>query len=415
MNKLLWRLFLVSWLLLFVAMGLRTHTAVSDIFVVHFSFLVYYLFALLAGSALLLWVTDNYKTNKAMLLSWFAFAFYVCLVFVFQRERLYFETIGLMVSWPFFVLVLSTIWAEAARFRGLLFATILGSLIVVLWGSASYVLFGFDIDKFEGRWAFGYENPNYFSQYVVVLVFAIGFYLVERKERKISPLSTRLAIPIVGLSLLVVVLANSRNAMVALSVFYLNYYVTNVKAKSILISFVMILGLVSATGQDLNEVSSGRLALWDQRATYALNESPISVWFGVKEYPRELLPRYSRLRELGVSGPEKLRMDNAYLEIILDLGIVGFLMLLCITARIWHRSSYVACEKARIWRSAVSAVLCQALFVPALFSFFAPVPLFLIVIWALPHYYYRGDTNLEMRLRAGTTSRTRYRMFKNSP
>ncbi len=248
------------------------------------------------------------------------------------------------------IFVASNVITTRNRFRAL----VVGS--VILWGLFpirgtifAYFVYHGDV---EGRaaWNYIYSNPNDLAGLSLLqLSVAMGVLAVER--RKWVVLGTRLA---VGLLVLIIILTQSRGAVIALGAFGLigaRKYFTNVRAIFMVLVLAVLVYVIApdsvwrrfstiknaaktdaalydaetvdlATRQDQSS-SEQRLAIWDV-ATSIISNNPLTG-VGLGAYPEAHYVEAQKPQHKWLARGKR-DTHSTYLNITAETGIPGFLL-----------------------------------------------------------------------------------------
>lgn len=367
-----------------IFMALRTHMQVSLGWAVRFNDLMYLCFFLGATGILIILLRERIKIGSNKILFFLLFIFHVLMVEGFHRDVENLPAIILTIGWLGFIVFLSGCRSFSVNIREVYYLLFYTCFLVIAYGLISYIYFGFDIDFFSYRRSGGYQNPLYYSQFVIVALFSYYMLLTLRgnESKKSGILASEYLV--MAIAILLVALAAARSAFVAILIFAMLYYVRVAWAKIFLVAGVLLFGFISLDGVDLNQLSSGRLQLWSAHISHVLNEGLGSILFGVVEYPQTGVPTYGVLRGNEAITFRTYRGDNSFVEIFVKWGLLGSMLLAVGLWAAWRRSGFLPQHIQHIWRCTMWAILAHGLFVANLFSFFAPVPLFAIFFLTLP-------------------------------
>jgi O-antigen ligase len=182
---------------------------------------------------------------------------------------------------------------------------------------------------------FSFLHPNYYSNSWLI-VFAMAFYFYLTGKRNLLRIA---AILLMLGSIVFMLLASSRNTFSA-SIIMIVCYALFSKKRSFLSKFtaifltfaIIMLGFLflNPSAGEIDQIATGRLSIWRMTLEANLAKAPVSDYLlGVGNY------KISMGRD-GLSGPDKIdidqerfarnHVDNAYLDIFLQNGIIGFLL-----------------------------------------------------------------------------------------
>jgi O-antigen ligase len=210
------------------------------------------------------------------------------------------------------------------------------NLLVLFVGIFLGVLIGKYYDVSHGdRMVFGFVHPNYYSNSWQI-VFAMALYYALLTKRNLA----RIAAMLLMLGAIVfMLLASSRNTLVA-SILLLVYYtlfnnkwsfLSKFTAIFLAVSIIMLAFLfINPSAGRIDQITTGRLSIWRMTLEANLAKASASDYLlGVGNY--KIVMGLD-----GPSGPENLdsdherfarnHVDNAYLDIFLQDGLIGFLL-----------------------------------------------------------------------------------------
>lgn len=249
---------------------------------------------------------------------------------------------------------------------------------VLFWTNLLVLFVGISLGVLKGiyyvighgdRMVFGFLHPNYYSNSWQV-VFAMAFYFaltVKRKLLKIAVLLLMLC------SIVFMLLASSRNTLVASIVLIAFYALFNKKWSFIsrftaiffILSFIMLAFLfINPSAGKMDRIATGRLSIWRMTLEANLTRASASDYLlGFGNYKIKWGASGSREGEKMDMDQERFareHLDNAYLDIFLQNGIIGFLLffipLLIILRR--TRSNAVSTDDDQFARQARIALGC---------------------------------------------------------
>ena len=210
------------------------------------------------------------------------------------------------------------------------------NLLVLFVGIFLGVLIGKFYDVSHGnRMVFGFVHPNYYSNSWQI-VFAIAFYYAFMVKRTLVRIA---AILLILGSIVFMLLASSRNTLVASMILIAYYTLFNNKwsllskftAIFLAVSIIMLAFLfINPSAGKIDQITTGRLSIWRMTLEANLGKASASDYLlGVGNY-KIIMGRD------GPSSPTKIdidhgrfarnHVDNAYLDILLQNGLIGFLL-----------------------------------------------------------------------------------------
>lgn len=235
---------------------------------------------------------------------------------------------------------------------------------------------------------FGFQNNNYFAQ--ICQIFFIGaFYLLAsgNSGRTNRAVLSACAIFVMSLSYL----AEARNVIMFYVVFIVVYFLWRIRSvaiRSYAIIFTIAAGTIvaqyivdSTKYKNIDDFSSGRISGWSRTIdAFEVQIDPITFLIGPEYLPDSKFSVYDSLGRK--KRYNKYHIDNIYLEIFFEAGLVGLLLFFVPLSFVLIRSlrSRSVLQK-RIAISLAVAAAFQGLFVSIFPSFNSPVafilPLFL--------------------------------------
>lgn len=268
------------------------------------------------------------------------------------KGRIDVPVIGLYVVWAaagFFVAPL--LFDTPARLRSAVAALLVANAFAWLLGFYLYSTAP-QITTFEERESFGYSNPNTYAQILQVMACSSAYLLLTdggalTRKRPVRILLAGVCV-LAGLS---VIAAQSRNVM-AFGVSAVAGYLLLRGRRGrwlltpLLIAGVALVSVVALTYTDLTEVdrfSSGRLTLWGRTVdeVFVSGDNARALLIGRdRELSRRAggSRRYSDIRE--TAAFEKYHVDNFYLELMVEAGLIGTLLFLwpyvLLSAMLWR-------------------------------------------------------------------------------
>jgi O-antigen ligase len=181
------------------------------------------------------------------------------------------------------------------------------------------------------RMVFSFLHPNYYANSWQI-VFAMAFYFALTAKRNLWKIG---AIGLMVGSIVFMLLAGSRNTLVASIILIICYILFNKRwsflskftAIFLTVSMIMLAFLfINPSAGKIDQITTGRLSIW--RMTLAANLNRASALdyllgcgkYQVKGFPDDPSKTYAT-QEL-----TRNHLDNAYLDIFLQNGLIGFLL-----------------------------------------------------------------------------------------
>src|SRR3989339_652696 len=275
---------------------------------------------------------------------------------------------------------------------------------VLFWTNLLVLFFGIFLGVLKGqyyvighgdRMVFSFLHPNYYANSWQI-VFAMAFYFALTAKRNLWKIGA--FVLIVG-SIVFMLLAGSRNTLVASLILVVCYILFNKRwsflskftAIFLTVSIIMLAFLfINPSAGKIDQITTGRLSIW--RMTLEANLSRASAVdyllgcgkYEVKGFPADPGKAYP--------APELTRshVDNAYLDIFLQNGLLGFLLFFIpismMMRRIWLNAVSGANDpfsrQARIALGCWVAILVQMLTVSIIPSFGNVINIFILVFMA---------------------------------
>jgi hypothetical protein len=331
-----------------------------------------------------------------------AFPLYLAVISA-AKFSLDWSAIGLYASWSLFAFYLvPRSLPTAGVVRRFMFSLSLGyGLMIALCLIATAVDSALlnPVPWMQDRYSFSFLNPNYFAQVCQVFVVS-SLYAYMASDRPASVWYRSGVLISVTLALLLVVLADSRSTIVFLSVATATYAFLRARrtiARPVITIIMLLFAVIFAplVLEDRNDVNGavtggGRTELWHGVIAGVFETEGILVALIVGTDLEGVSHLDARARYDPVADQRRFdrdRLDNAYLEIWRDSGIVGLVLFLLPIAYIWRRTA------SRLRREPLNGLLCavlagalaQGVFVSLFPSFGNPVGfLLLVVLGALP-------------------------------
>jgi O-antigen ligase len=334
--------------------------------------------------------------DKSILIFALLFPFYVTLVNIVSLEISWKEVL-LYWFWVTGVYLVLPAMLQGEHIRRQAIKVLFWTNLLVLFGGIFLgVLKGqYYVIEHGDRIVFSFSHPNYYSNSWQI-VFAMAFYFATIVKRNLLWIA---AIFMMLCSILFMLLAGSRNTLVA-SMILIACYTLFRKQWSLLSKFTAILFMVAImmlaflfinpSAGKIDQITTGRLSIW--RMTLEANLKRASapdylLGFGkyqVKGFPDDPSKTYST-QEL-----TRNHVDNAYLDILLQNGLFGFLLffipLIIIIRRTGLNAASAAddraCRQARIALGCWVGILVQMTTASVIPSFGNVINIFILVFMA---------------------------------
>jgi O-antigen ligase len=338
-----------------------------------------------------------HQIDKSIFIFALLFPFYVTVINIVRLEISWNEVL-LYWFWitGVYLVLPAMLQGERIRRRAIkvLFWT---NLLILLVGISLGVLKGqYYVIEHGNRMVFSFSHPNYYSNSWQI-VFAMAFYFALTGKRFLIRIANYLVM--LG-SIIFMLLADSRNTLVASMILIGCYILFNKKwavfskftAMLLMVSFMIIAFLViNPSAGEMDQITTGRLSIW--RMTLEANLAKASAadyLLGVGNY---------KIR-WGRNGRDKLdidqehfarnHVDNAYLDIFLQNGLIGlvlfFLPLALIMRRTWLHAASAAdklsARQARIALGCWVGILVQMTTASVIPSFGNVINIFIFVFMA---------------------------------
>jgi O-antigen ligase len=275
---------------------------------------------------------------------------------------------------------------------------------VLFWTNFMVLLAGISLGVLKGqyyvighgdRMVFSFLHPNYYSNSWLI-VFAMAFYFALTGKRNLIKIA---AILLMLGSVVFMLLAGSRNTLVA-SMILIAYYILFNKNRSFLSKFTAIFITVSLiilaflfinpSAGKIDQITTGRLSIWRMTLEANLNRaSAVDYLLGfgkyqIKGFPDDPSKTYS------TQDLTRNHVDNAYLDIFLQNGIIGFLLFFIPLAILMSRTKLNAASapgghasrQARIALGCWVGILVQMTTASVIPSFGNVINIFILVFMA---------------------------------
>jgi O-antigen ligase len=292
------------------------------------------------------------KFDKSIFIFALLFPFYVTLTNIVRLEISWKE---ILLYWFWvagvYLAVPAMLQSEQLRRRAIkvLFWT---NLLVLFVGICLGLLTGRYYAIGHGdRWVFSFLHPNYYANSWQI-VFAIALYYAFTVKRNLWRIGS--FVLMLG-SIVFMLLAGSRNTLVASMILIACYALFNKRwsflskftAIFLTVSLIMLAFLfINPSAGKIDQITTGRLSIW--RMTLEANLSRASAVdyllgcgkYEVKGFPADPGKAYP--------APELTRshVDNAYLDIFLQNGLIGFLLFFLPLAILMRRTRLHAAAAA---------------------------------------------------------------------
>jgi hypothetical protein len=270
--------------------------------------------------------------DKSIFLYALLFPFYVTIVNIVRLEISWKEVL-LYWFWVTGVYLLLPAMLQGEPIRRQAIKVLFWNNLLVLFVGIFYgVLRGkYYVFGHGDRMVFSFLHPNYYANSWLI-VFAMAFYFALTAMHTVLKIAAySLMLGSIGFMLL----ANSRNTLAASLILIASYtlfnkkrsFLTNITAIFLTIAIIMLAALVinPSTGK-IDQITTGRLSIWRMTLEANLNRASAPDYllgFGeyqVKGFPDDPDKAYST-QEL-----TRNHVDNAYLDILLQNGLIGFFL-----------------------------------------------------------------------------------------
>ena len=201
------------------------------------------------------------------------------------------------------------------------------------------------------RMVFSFLHPNYYSNSWLI-VFVMAFYFALTVQRNLLRIA---AILLMLSSIIFMLLAGSRNTLIASVIMLACYTLFNKKwsflskftAIFLTLAIIMLAFLfINPSAGKIDQITTGRLSIWRMTLEANLNRASALDYllgFGkyeVKGFPDDPDKTYST-QEL-----TRNHVDNAYLDIFLQNGLIGFLLFFIPLVILMRRTRFNAVSAA---------------------------------------------------------------------
>ena len=258
------------------------------------------------------------------------FPYYVTLINIVRHEISWKEVL-LYWLWVTGVYLVFPAILQGAKLRRQAIKVLFWTNLLVLFAGISLgVLKGqYYVVEHGDRMVFGFVHPNYYSNSWLI-VFAMAFYFVLTVHRSILKIA---GIFMMLGSIVFMLLAGSRNTLAASIILIACYTLFNKKWSFLpklttiflMVSIIMLAFLfINPSAEKIDQITTGRLSVWRMTLEANLAKASASDYllgcgnYQVKGFPDDPSKIYSK-QEL-----TRNHVDNAYLDIFLQNGLIGF-------------------------------------------------------------------------------------------
>lgn len=271
-------------------------------------------------------------SDKGLFLFALLFPFYVTLINI-VTYNLSWKEVLLYWLWVTAVYLVFPVMLQDKRLRrkaiNVLFWT---NLLILFIGIFLGILKGsYYVVEHGNRMVFYFIHPNYYCNSWLI-IFAISFYFTVTVKLKVLNYVALVLLPI---SLMFMLLAMSRNTLVS-SMMLIVIYVLLTRRWSVLLkctatffmlsAFIVLILLVKPSVSEIDKTSSGRLSIWKMTLAGNLNKaSAMDYLLGIGKYKVVGFPEDQDKSAFRKEHGARDHVDNAYLDIFLQDGIIGFL------------------------------------------------------------------------------------------
>lgn len=311
------------------------------------------------------------------------FPFLFFFINLWFKESLNVKVVIMYFLWSIFVFYLIPLWIDNEyRLKSVMKVFLFSSLITVSMAMIQSYLDGGYVTTMPDRESYGFQNPNYFSQYLQVSILSFSILVISMLKNGEIVLKINSKILIIFFFILFLyfcIEARSRNVIVGISAFtfwYLSYNFKKINRYAIRLSIIILILLILFVSdyETINTKSSGRLELWSFYIFHTIQSQDFGLLFGAYTYPdvSDLILSYNRLE---YEGNVKFHADNLFIELFVEAGIIGVLIFfLPIIYMLYKRGN--ADSLKNVWTALLVSMLLQALFITNFSSFFSPISLF---------------------------------------
>jgi O-antigen ligase len=236
-----------------------------------------------------------------------------------------------------------------------------------------------------GRFTLGYENPNYFAQFLQIGIVSVTFlYLNNHKKNKF------ILFLLLFLLLILLSASESRNVLSFIVTFFFFMLIKKNAIRKIfyflifIVTFVIL--LLASERSDIDKLSSGRITYWHELTDAVHSQAELTPILGQKRHVEvNSVQWYGRLSEVQSDARKIQHADNMYLEVYLTTGVVGLIFLLfTFIYPVLKSKKYFGSEfLSRFLTSVLISYLIQAFFITNLLSLFSPASIFFVIIYGI--------------------------------
>jgi O-antigen ligase len=325
-------------------------------------------------------------------------ALFVILLYILQQKVLVFDKqlYVLALLFPFYITLINIVryeisWKEVILYwfwvTGvyLAFPVMLQSeqlrrkaIKVLFWTDLLVLFSGIFLGVIKGRYytighgermVFSFVHPNYYANSWQI-VFAMAFYFVLTVKQNLYKIP---AIFLMLVSIVLMLLAGSRNTLVASILMLLCYAILNKKwtllsqfpSIFILVATIMLAFLfINPSADKIDQMTTRRLSIWRMTLEANLAKASASDYllgFGNYKinYGRSG-PGGSEIMDIDQERLARNHVDNAYLDIFLQNGLIGFFLFFLPLVIIMRRTraNAVSAAKGQFSRQARLALGC---------------------------------------------------------
>ena len=278
------------------------------------------------------------------------------------------------------------------------------SIKVLFWTNLLVLFVGISLGILRGqyyvighgdRMVFGFVHPNYYANSWQI-VFTMAFYFALTVKRNLWRIA---AVFLMLGSIVFMLLAGSRNTLVASMILIVCYILFNKRwsflskftAMFLMISLMMLAFLfINPSAGKIDQITTGRLSIWEMTLKANLNRaSAVDYLLGFGKYQVKGFPD-DPSKTYPVNELTRDHVDNAYLDIFLQNGLIGFLLFfipLVILIRRTRLNAASAADdhssrQARLALGCWVGILVQMLTVSVIPSFGNVINIFILVFMA---------------------------------
>ncbi len=246
---------------------------------------------------------------------------------------------GLYFSWSLFAFLLAPMLIRSIRdLRSILLVLVLANGAVLIHGIAMRLVDPSEYSGPPGGFAYGYTSPDYFAQVAMVLMAGLAMISLAREADGLKwSRAGRIALFFAFLSTAWFVGALAARSVVAFLVTGAAAYLIlrrgqNVWAVlSLLVAgaLALTLALFYPQQESVDTYSSGRLSIWSEAGKLISEDGePLLAFLAgpTQTIPQSFGAVYDDLAPS--KNFEKTHIDNAYIELVLEGGIIGLLLFL---------------------------------------------------------------------------------------